>query len=355
MEFGYYVLNTYVPELDGPAADLYGRYFEQIEAAEHVGFDHVWVTEHHFDYFGGMTPSPQMFLTAVSQRTRRLRLGTSVSILPLHHPLRIAEDFAVVDVLSGGRLEFGVGRGMPIAGYEGFGIPYAGAQERLKEAIHLIERLWREPRVTFQGRYYQCPEVTVLPRPVQQPHPPIWVGATATPDSFRWAGEHGYGIMTIGHLLDPAEIAERLALYREAYRAAGHPPGGERILGTYHAFVSPDRAEWEEVGRRGMTYYSRSSILAQELAVTKERGAAYAAHEPVLARMRALSFEDMVARRRVLIGEPAACRDTLAGLCEELGYTHVIFLFALGGLPYDAVLRAMDRFADEVLGLLPVA
>src|SRR5262249_33228142 len=107
MEFGYYILNTYEPEHDGSASALYGRYLEPAEAAEAAGFDAIWATEHHFRHFGGMTPSPQLLLTAISQRTRRARLGSSVSILPLHHPLRIAEDFAVLDVLSDGRLEFG--------------------------------------------------------------------------------------------------------------------------------------------------------------------------------------------------------------------------------------------------------
>src|SRR5581483_8970223 len=133
VRFGYYILNTYVPELDGAAADLYGRYFEQIEAAEAVGFDAVWATEHHFRYFGGMTPNPQMLLTAISARTRRLRLGSSVSILPLHNPLRIAEDFAMLDVLSGGRLEFGAGRGMVHSGYRGFGLRWDDAQDHMKE------------------------------------------------------------------------------------------------------------------------------------------------------------------------------------------------------------------------------
>jgi natural product biosynthesis luciferase-like monooxygenase protein len=355
VEYGIFYLPTFYPELGTESAPLYASLRDQARRAEALGFRSFWLAEHHFHGFGGMLPSPQVVIPALAADAPRLRFGTAVALLPFHHPLLLAEDYATVDVLTGGRLDFGVGMGFQKLEAENLHAPLEVARERYHEHLEIIVRAWTQERLTFEGRFYRFENLTVMPRPVQRPHPPIWVGATATPDSFRWAGEHGYGIMTIGHLLDPAEIAERLALYREAYRAAGHPPGGERILGTYHAFVSPDRAEWEEVGRRGMTYYSRSSILAQELAVTKERGAAYAAHEPVLARMRALSFEDLVARRRVLIGEPAACRDTLAGLCEELGYTHVIFLFALGGLPYDAVLRAMDRFADEVLGLLPVA
>jgi alkanesulfonate monooxygenase SsuD/methylene tetrahydromethanopterin reductase-like flavin-dependent oxidoreductase (luciferase family) len=111
VKFGYYLLNTYVPDLDGASPELYAHWLEQIDAAENLGFDSLWVTEHHFRLFGGMIPNPQMLLGAAAQRTRRLRLGTSVSLLPMHHPLRIAEDFAVLDLLSDGRVNFGAGRG----------------------------------------------------------------------------------------------------------------------------------------------------------------------------------------------------------------------------------------------------
>jgi natural product biosynthesis luciferase-like monooxygenase protein len=339
VEFGYYVLNTYVPELDGPAADLYGRYFEQIEAAEHVGFDHVWVTEHHFDYFGGMTPSPQMFLTAVSQRTRRLRLGTSVSILPLHHPLRIAEDFAVVDVLSGGRLEFGVGRGMPIAGYEGFGIPYAGAQERLKEAIHLIERLWREPRVAFQGRYYQCPEVTVLPRPVQQPHPPIWVTANVEPEHFRWIGAQGYDLMTLPWLYaDQARAG--VALYQEARAAAGHPGRG-RVMAMYPAHVA-ETAEQARAQAEG-AWNNWVALIFRHAAGDPTKQAAEAE------RRRLLQWETMVAERRGLFGTPEHCTAAVRAIAEEFGITHLGLTFHFGGLDHTAGLRAVELWGREVV------
>ena len=121
MKFGYYLLNTYVPELDGDSRELYARWLEQIDAAEEMRFDSLWVTEHHFRLFGGMMPSPQMLLSAASQRTRRLQLGSAVSLVPMHHPLQIAEDYAMLDLLSGGRLLFGAGRGMSPHEYEVYG------------------------------------------------------------------------------------------------------------------------------------------------------------------------------------------------------------------------------------------
>jgi alkanesulfonate monooxygenase SsuD/methylene tetrahydromethanopterin reductase-like flavin-dependent oxidoreductase (luciferase family) len=242
VKFAYYILNTYIPEFDGPAAAVYDHYFEQVETAEAVGFDAVWVTEHHFSHYGGLTPNPQLLLTAISQRTRRLRLGSSVSVLPLHHPLRIAEDFAMLDVLSGGRLEFGAGRGMVHSGYGGYGLSWADAQDRLKEALGLVERLWTEPAVTFEGRYYRCQDVTVLPRPIQQPRPPIWMPANADLVSFRWAGEHGYNLMTVPWVFPYETTDAGLQAYREARAAAGHAGPG-RIVAVYPCHVAETSAQ----------------------------------------------------------------------------------------------------------------
>src|SRR5690242_18829637 len=138
-----------------------------------------------------MTPSPQMLLAAASAWTPRLRLGTSVSLLPLRNPLQVAEDFATLDVLSGGRLEFGAGRGMVLSGFGGFQVDPATGQDRMKEALTLIERLWTEPCVSHEGPYYRCADIGLLPRPIQQPRPPIWVTANVDPESFRWVGERG--------------------------------------------------------------------------------------------------------------------------------------------------------------------
>jgi alkanesulfonate monooxygenase SsuD/methylene tetrahydromethanopterin reductase-like flavin-dependent oxidoreductase (luciferase family) len=131
VKFGYYILNTYVPELDGDSTAVYTHWLEQFDAAESLGFDSLWVTEHHFRNFGGMMPSPSVILAAAAQRTKKMRLGAAVSIIPMHNPLRIAEEFAMVDQLSSGRLNFGAGRGMHPTEYTVFGYDWSNAQKRL--------------------------------------------------------------------------------------------------------------------------------------------------------------------------------------------------------------------------------
>lgn len=338
MEFAYYVLNTYVPELDGPPADVYARYFEQIDAAEAAGFDAVWVTEHHFSYFGGLTPNPQLLLTAIAQRNRRLRLGSAVSLLPLHHPLRIAEDFALLDVLSGGRLEFGAGRGMVLAGYSGYGIPYEGAQERLKEALTLIEQAWTAPTVTFEGRYYRCADVRLLPRPLQQPRPPIWMPANLDMESFRWAGARGYNLMLVPWVF-PHEVSEAgVRVYREARAAAGHAGPG-RILAMYPCHVAETAAAARAAAGAAWDRW-REFILAELRPDPRV--------PPDPTRRERLSWDSMVAARRVLFGSPDECIATVRWLAETFGVTHLALTFYFGGLDHQTALRSIALWGRAV-------
>ncbi len=338
MKFAYYVLNTYVPELDGPPAAVYEHYFEQIAAAEAAGFEAVWVTEHHFSHYGGLTPNPQLLLTAISQRARRLRLGSAVSVLPLHHPLRVAEDFAVLDVLSGGRLEFGAGRGMAVSGYKGYGVEWDGAQERMKEALGLVERLWTEPSVSFEGRYYRCPEVTLLPRPVQQPRPPIWMPANLDRSSFAWAGQRGYGMLTVPWVFPYDQTLAGLQAYRDARAAAGHAGPG-RIMAVYPCHVAETTARaraqasaaWERW--RDLTEAERP----HDARVGDNRGV----------RQR-LNFDEAAAEHRGLFGSPDDCIAGARWVAETLGNTHLGLIFHFGGIAPDAALRAVELWGRAV-------
>jgi natural product biosynthesis luciferase-like monooxygenase protein len=339
VEFGYYILHTYVPELEGGAADVYARYLEQCEAAEAAGFDAVWVTEHHFDYFGGLTPSPQTLMTAIAQRTQRLRLGCSVAILPLHHPLRIAEDFAVVDVLSGGRLEFGAGRGMAAAGFEGYRVDYGTAQAHMKEALTLIDRAWREPRVAFEGQYYRCPEVSILPRPVQQPRPPIWVTANVDPASFQWVGEQGYHLMTIPWLFPSDTGRLRVAQYQEARAAAGHPGPGP-VMAMYPVHVAATTAQ---ARAQAADAWGRWAAFITRHAQPPERAQYH------MDRVKMLQWDNMVAERRAIFGDVDECVATVRWLAEHFGITHLGLTFHFGGLDHAVGLRSIELWGREVV------
>ena len=343
MDLGYYILNTYHAERDGGAADLYARYLEQAEAAEAAGFGTVWSTEHHFHPFGGMTPSPQILLTAIAARCPRLRLGTSVSILPLHHPLRIAEDFAMLDVLSGGRLEFGAGRGMALAGYVEFGVDYATGQDRFKEALTLIDRAWRLPTVSFDGRYYQCPALSILPRPLQQPRPPIWVTASNDPASFQWIGEQGYNLMILPWLFPIAE--QRLAVYREARAAAGHP-AATRIMAMYPTHIAEDPAAARARVEPAWAHWR--SLLAPEMSV------AAANRSGMAQQVQAMDYDHVTAERHMPFGGVDAALATARWL-ESIGVTHLGLTFHFGGMEHAAALRAIELWGRAVAPALRAA
>jgi natural product biosynthesis luciferase-like monooxygenase protein len=355
VEYGVFQLPTFHPDPAVDSATFYGALADQARRAEGLGFGSYWLAEHHFHGFGGMIPSPQIVIPALAAQTRRIRFGTGVALLPFHNPLRLAEDYATVDVLTGGRFDFGVGLGFQKLEADNLGAPLDQARERFYEHLDVIVQAWTSERLTYHSANYHYDQLYVLPKPLQQPHPPVWIAATATPESFRWAGEHGYGMMTIGFLHDVEGLKERVDLYRQAYRAAGHPSEGERVLGTYHTYAGTSADEARAVGRRGLEFYQQSAKMARELAGVHGNFAAFKAHEPVIERTREMPFEEMQARGRVIVGEPAACRETIARLREELGLTDLLFLFALGGLPDDDVLRSMDRFTDQVLGALPVS
>ncbi|MFI5269890.1 MAG: LLM class flavin-dependent oxidoreductase [Chloroflexota bacterium] len=184
MKFDYYILNSYVRELDGEGPELYAKWIEQVELAEELGYSCAWITEHHFDDYGGMLPSPQLLIASLAQRTSHIRLGTSVSLLPMHQPVRIAEDMAVLDVLTNGRIEVGVGSGMAQTRYGVFGIDPADVRARLEEGVDVLVRAWTHEQFLWDGRFVHCPTpVTVRPRPV---HPPLsWPRCACLPKKWR--------------------------------------------------------------------------------------------------------------------------------------------------------------------------
>src|SRR5919109_13210 len=214
--------------------------FQMADAAEELGLDGIWLAERHFaarggplDTYGTGIPSivsaPLIIATAIAARTQRLRVGIAVNVLPLCHPIRIAEEAATVDQISKGRLDFGVGRsGFPRA-YEGYGIPYGESRERFQECLDIILKAWTEEPFSHTGKYYSFNNLSVLPKPYQKPHPPVRVAAT-TKETFPQVGHLGYPIFIGLRGFDVFEGGQHLHAYRQAWRGAGHPGDGDVFL-----------------------------------------------------------------------------------------------------------------------------
>src|SRR5579883_1874983 len=178
------------PGRHGPLEEVYFRALERIEIMDRTGFDAVWLAEHHFTTFS-VCPSVHMLGVLAAARTKRLRIGTAVSLAALYHPLRLAEEVALLDVLSGGRVNWGAGRGFARVEFENFGVPPQESASRFRETVEIVLKAWTEERLCFAGRHFRFEAVEVLPKPLQRPHPPVWMAATSQ-EAIAWAAGRGF-------------------------------------------------------------------------------------------------------------------------------------------------------------------
>jgi natural product biosynthesis luciferase-like monooxygenase protein len=340
VKFGYYILNTYVPELDGESPELYSHWVEQIDAAENLGFDSLWITEHHFRYFGGMMPSPAVILAAAAQRTKKMRLGAAVSILPMHNPLRIAEEFAMVDLLSSGRLNFGAGRGMHPLEYAVFGYDWGNAQSRLPEALDIVMKAWTGGEFEWHGEHYHFPTLNVLPKPLQKPHPPIYVTANRDPESFAMIARRGHHLMTLPWIATNELQGPRVEQYRQALAAAGHASPEKEVFVMYPIYVGADDAQ---ARAEVIEHWHRWRGFALEAL-----GLLSPSDENYHRVFNHLSYDMMARDSRGVFGGPETCARILRRIIEVVGVTHIGLTFHFGGLSQDKVLNSMERFARQV-------
>ena len=324
------------------------------EIAETHGLNGVWLAERHFamhrrptDPMGAGIPSiasvPLVLAAAIAARTKRLRIG---SVLPLCHPIRTAEEAATVDQISQGRLDFGVGRsGFPRA-YSGYGIRYDESRERFQESLDVILKAWTQNGFSHSGKYFTFDNLTVVPRPYQKPHPPIWVAAT-THDTFPMVGRMGYSLVTGLRGFDVPEAIGHLLAYRAARREAGHTGDGNvylRIPVYVAATAAQARSEPEESTMRA--YRRLAENMAQSVGATGTTVSEERAERAE--RLSNVSYEDLL-RDRVAYGTPDMVVDRLRQLRDALGLSGVIMESNVGGrIPLDQVLTSIRLYAQEV-------
>jgi probable F420-dependent oxidoreductase len=241
LHFGIWFDFRNPPQWRRPYEDVYAETIEQVVWAEGMGYESAWLSEHHFAP-DGYSPSPVVIAAALAVKTKKMRIGTNVLLLPLYHPVRLAEDCATVDVLSRGRFELGVGLGYRVNEFAGYGVPYNERAGRTNEGLEIIRRLWEGETVTFHGKYYQIENARIEPRPVQQPRPPIWVGGLLKAASKRVA-RYGDGVLGAG-------IRTIYQAARTEMSALGKDPDKLRVTdGQLWLVVSndPDKT-WNELG-----------------------------------------------------------------------------------------------------------
>jgi alkanesulfonate monooxygenase SsuD/methylene tetrahydromethanopterin reductase-like flavin-dependent oxidoreductase (luciferase family) len=287
-----------------------------------------------------------MIARAIAARTRSLRVGIAVNVLPLCHPIRIAEEAATVDQISKGRLDFGVGRsGFPRA-YEGYGVPYGESRERFQETLEIILKAWTEEPFSYTGKYYTFQNLSVLPKPYQRPHPPVRVAAT-TKETFPQVGRLGHPIFIGLRGFDVFEGAQHLQAYRQAWREAGHSGNGDVFL-RIPIYV----AETAERARSEPEYSTLRSYrrLADSFGSSAGAAGTTASEERVerSARLSTLGYDGLL-QGRLAYGTPEMVAARLRELQHTLGLSGVIMEPNVGGyIPSEQVFRSVQLFAKEV-------
>ncbi|HEY7066516.1 MAG TPA: LLM class flavin-dependent oxidoreductase [Chloroflexota bacterium] len=349
MRFGLFYLPTFASAHGRPPAGLLREIVDQAALAEELGFAGVWLAEHHFHGFGGVMAAPAALGCAIAMRTRRLRIGTAVTLLAYHHPLRLAEDYATLDVLSDGRLDFGVGTGFLRWENEIWDAPLETVRAKFAETLEVVLRVWQEEDVAYQGQFVRFPALTTLPRPLQQPHPPVWLAAITTPETFVLAGQRGYHLMLAPFLHPLPELREKVALYRDALRAAGHDPATREVLAAYHICIAPDRAAARRAAEVGVRSYVTASAEIHARTADRPIPPSFRKQQRSSVDVLGASIDAMIAEHRVIAGTAAEVVDVLASLRDELGLTYVAANVALTGLTPAEQRRAMERLAADVV------
>ena len=345
MEFGMF---HQFPALPGRSQrEAFEEAFAQIDAAERWGLDVMWLAELHFDPQRSLLSAPLSIASAVAARTNRIKIGIAVQVLPLCHPLRIAEEGATVDQISGGRLIFGVGRsGLPRT-YEDYGISYAESRDRFAEVLDIVEQAWSRPAVSYEGKYYSFRNITVAPKPLQQPLPPIRIAA-ASPDTYPQVGERGLPIFINARYGSFSEFVPEIKRYREAYMAAGHPGRGQVFL-RVPTYVAETEAQARSEAEESLMHFYREQAGRLRDSLSRAGTRAIEGRAERLKRIENLTYDEALTGQ-VLIGTPDIVTEPLRMLQEEIGIEGILAELNCGGLiPHERVMSALRLLCEEVM------
>jgi alkanesulfonate monooxygenase SsuD/methylene tetrahydromethanopterin reductase-like flavin-dependent oxidoreductase (luciferase family) len=332
-------------------ADVIHNELDQIAWAEELGFDEIWLTEHHFiDY--GLSVDPTMLAAVAASRTRRIRIGLAAVILPFHHPIRIAEQLALADIISRGRLDVGIGRGNRPVEFAGYGVPHIESRERMDETLEILVRAWTEERVSHEGRFYTIRDVNVIPKPLQRPHPPLYQ-VCVSKDTIENAALRGRPMLNswLRGPIDP--LAANRDIYVTALEKAGWSEAERASLlrqwgVSRHIYVAPTDAEALAEARDAELWYQdafRRFVLPER--IEQAHPSLQPGFRAMAERLARIAWPTLVAET-LAFGSP----DTVAGKIEEmraLGVGRVLCWMSFGGLSQDRVRRSMELFAREVM------
>jgi len=322
-----------------PSDEIYSRAIDMAQATESLGFRNIWLAEHHFSTYGYVS-RPAQLATFIAAKTTRLRVGTAVIVVPLHHPLVVAEEIATLDILAGGRVDIGLGRGYQHYEFERLGLELDTARARWEESVDIIVKAFSGRPFTYDGKLFTVPETSVFPQPLQKPHPPIWVTAQS-PESVEAAVHRGFNVLTGGFGVPIERMAEFRKLFDRLVAESRLPRtpevGVQRAVYVTHS-ESDARAAAEEA-----RWNMRVTLSLRNHYERVEGGRAIAVPAP-----KEPDVDDLL-DRFLIIGTPDTCVRQLKRVQELVGISHFNCSFWFGDLEHGRVLRSMELFAREVM------
>ena len=344
MEFGSFM--DFPPVASGAETPAFDRALAEVDLAEEVGLDAVWLAELHGAPERSVLSAPMMVASAIAARTRRIKIGIAVQVLPLSHPLRLAEEAATIDQISHGRLIYGIGRSGVVRTYEDYGVDYGESRERFAETLAILKQAWTEPAFSYQGKYYSFDHVAASPKPYQKPYPELRMAA-ATPETFPQIGRLGLPIFVAVRQGPFNQLAEHIKAYRAAYREAGHPGHG-RVFLRVPAYLAETRERARAEAKESlMGFFSYQAELGRDSA-RRAGGEVAVQRLKRVERLEALTYDEALATQ-VIIDEPNGFAARLREVEEEIGLDGILAELNCGGqIPQERVLNALRLLCEEV-------
>jgi alkanesulfonate monooxygenase SsuD/methylene tetrahydromethanopterin reductase-like flavin-dependent oxidoreductase (luciferase family) len=345
MEFGMF--HEFQRRQGQSEAEAFAESFTQVDEAEAAGLDVMWLAELHNAPERSVLAAPLNIATAVAARTHRMKIGIAVQVLPLCHPLRIAEEATTVDHISQGRLIFGVGRsGFPRT-YQAYGISYAESRERFAEVLDILKRAWTQETFSFHGQFYHFDNICLVPKPYQTPYPELRV-AVNSPDTYQQTGEQGVPIFVATRLGDLNELVPNLRVYREAWASAGHPGDGKVYLRVPVYIAATEQQAREEPHESVMFFYRYLGQRIEESA-TQEGARSLEQRAERGQRLMTIDYDEAL-KTKIVVGTPAMVVDRLAALKERLGLSGILAEMNCGmRIPHERVVNSLQLMCSEVM------
>ena len=352
MKFGLmYEIQIPEPHYPGVEAERYRQVMAQVELADDVGFDYFWTVEHHFLREFSHCSAPEVLYGAISQRTKRIRIGHAVALLPgaYNHPVRVAERAAVLDIVSNGRMDLGTGRSTTLIEMDGFEVDPETTKAQWREAIEIIPRMWTEDPFSHSGEFYNIPPRSVIPKPVQNPHPPMWM-ACSQPASFAEAGHLGVGVLCF-NLGGHEQLVERVQIYRDAVKDA--QPIGRMVNDNIAALcmvhvADTDQEAYAAAAHEGEWFVRKAEDLYSPWQGRDVPSSYRFAVNAIQTERVNTTAADHIASGAFAMGSPETVINTIAKY-REAGVDQILCFMQMGNLPHSKIMNSIRLFGKYVI------